>query len=981
MKRLSSIFTFLISVCILASCGNSAKFEIKTQKDANGFSYKAVSNDPAKARIYTLDNGLTVYLSVNKDEPRIQTYIPVKAGSTYDPSETTGLAHYLEHMMFKGSSKFGTKDWSKESKLLVKISDLYEMHKAATTKEEKTKIYAQIDSVSQEASKYAIANEYDKLCSIIGAKGTNAYTSTEKTVYVNNIPANELEKWLKIESERFSTLVLRLFHTEIEAVFEEFNMSQDNDGRKAYNTLLAGLWPNHKYGQQTTLGKGEHLKNPSMVNIHKYFDTYYVPNNMAICLSGDLNFENTIQLINKYWGAFKKSDVPANVGAKEVPIKEVKEYNVYGPNNEYVMFAYRFNGYASADRRMVTMVDMILSNSQAGLIDLNLNQEQKVLGAGCSPRFMKDYGMHNFSGSPRAGQTLEQVKDLILAQIEKVKKGDFPDWLIDAVVKDMQLSEIKKFEGNRRADAFVDAFTIGVNWNDYISFTNSLKSITKEEIVKFANDNYKNNYVVVYKRKGVNKDVMKVDKPKITPVQINRTDRSDFVTSIVNEKAAALAPEFIDFKAKIKTEELQKGLKVDYIKNEDNELFKLYYIFDMGKRNSKELALAVNYAKYLGTDKYTPAALQEELYKNGLSFNVRTGGEYSSISITGLKASFEKGVEMLEHIMANLKSDDIAYRNYVSGILKSRSNTLLNKSAIMWSGLYNYGKYGAVNPNTDILSEKELKAINPADLTKIIAGMTSYKHKIFYYGQDNMATVKSVLKKHHTVPAELKDVPARKVYAEKAIDKNIVYFVNYEMVQANVMMMAKKNKFDKDQLPEIKLFNEYFGGGMGSVVFQEIRESQALAYSAWSSFSTPSKKENSNYILGSVSTQIDKLKLATDGLLKLLSDMPHDQKAFDNARTAIQKKIESERITKDMIYWTLDSNLDKGIDYDYRKGVYDLAKKATFADLDKFFDNNVKNSKYVFLVVGNRKLVNMKTLNELGTVKELSLEDIFGYSK
>ena len=981
MKRLSSILALFLVLCIATSCSMDTKYSVKEQKDANGFVYKTVVGDPLKARIYTLDNGLTVYMSVNKNEPRIQTFIPVRAGSTYDPSETTGLAHYLEHMMFKGSSKFGTKDWSKESKLLEKISDLYEKHKATTDKAEKKKIYAEIDKVSQEAAKYAIANEYDKLLAVIGAKGSNAWTSSEETVYVSDIPANELEKWLQIESERFSKLVLRIFHTEIEAVYEEFNMSQDNDGRKAYNTLLSALWPTHKYGQQTTLGKGEHLKNPSMVNIHKYFDTYYVPNNMAICLSGDIDFEKTIQLVNKYWGGFKRSDVPKNVGAVEKPITKVTEHTVVGPNDEYVMFAYRFDGFASEDRKMVTMIDMILSNSQAGLIDLDLNQQQKVLRAGCSTRFMKDYGMHNFSGKPRAGQTLEQVKNLILAEIEKVKKGDFPDWLIGAVVKDLQLSEIKTYEGNNRAREFVDAFVLGVDWNNYISFTDGLKDVTKAQIVKFANEHYKNNYAVVYKRKGVDKNIMKVDKPKITPVPINRTDRSEFLTNIINEKTEPLKPEFVDFKAKIKKDHLQEGLDIDYIKNEDNELFKLYYIFDMGKKHSKELALAVNYMQYLGTDKYTPAALQEELYKNGLTMRIRTGSDYSSISISGLNSSFDKGIELVEHVLANAQYDDIAYRNYVSGILKDRSNALMNKSAIMWSGLFNYSKYGAKNPNTDILTEKELKAVNPADLTKRVSEMTSYQHRIFYYGQEDLAKVKSTLKAHHKVPAKLKAIPAPVKYAEKAIDKNVVYFVDYDMVQANIMMVAKKNKFNKDQMPAISLFNEYFGGGMGSVVFQEIRESKALAYSAWSVFDTPSKKEKSNYILGYVATQVDKLKLATDGLLELLNNMPHDEKAFENARIAIQKKIESERITKDQIYWTYDSNKDLGIDTDYRKGVYDLAKKATFKDLDKFFNENVKDSNYAFLVVGNKKLVNMRTLKKLGKVKVLSLKDLFGYDK
>ena len=285
-----SILLFIGLATALISCGpNSVNKEDTTPAFV----------DPINAQIYTLDNGLKVYLSVNKDQPRVQTFIAVNTGSTNDPSDVTGLAHYLEHMVFKGTSNFATLDWEKEKVLLQEISDLYELHRAESDPDKKKVIYAKIDSVSGEAAKYAIPNEYDKMISGLGAKGTNAFTSMERTAYINDIPSTELEKWMKVESERFSELVLRLFHTELEAVYEEFNRGQDNDYRKAYAAMNEIMFTKHQYGTQTTIGEGEHLKNPSMVKIHEYFDTYYVPNNMAICLAGDFDPDVTLAMIKK----------------------------------------------------------------------------------------------------------------------------------------------------------------------------------------------------------------------------------------------------------------------------------------------------------------------------------------------------------------------------------------------------------------------------------------------------------------------------------------------------------------------------------------------------------------------------------------------------------------------------------------------------------------------------------------------------------
>ena len=437
-------YFFLVAIIssIFYSCSKGVEYKTLQKKDANGFTYEEVSNDPTGLRLYTLKNGLKVYLSKNSDEPKIQTYVAVRAGSVYDPADNTGLAHYLEHMLFKGSDKIASLNWEEEKKYLKQISDLYEEHKTEKDPVKKKTIYKKIDELSLKASRFAAANEYDKIVSSIGATGTNAHTWHEETVYQNKIPSNELGRWLKLESERFSNLVLRLFHTELEVVYEEFNRAQDNDRRLQHYALMDGLFPTHPYGQQSTIGKADHLKNPSMEAIHAYFNKFYIPNNMAVVLVGDLDFEKTIQAVNSYFGNFEKKELAETPRPKEKPIESPTEKEVFGPKNEAVSFGFRTPGISEKGKKYVQLADMILSNSIAGLIDLNLNQKQEVLYSGCYPYFFNDYGVHTFYGVPKTGQTLEEVKDLLLGEIEKLKKGEFDEWLIDAVVNDLKSSRI-----------------------------------------------------------------------------------------------------------------------------------------------------------------------------------------------------------------------------------------------------------------------------------------------------------------------------------------------------------------------------------------------------------------------------------------------------------------------------------------------------------------------------------------------------------
>lgn len=967
--------SILICGIILGSVFTHAQLKTVKKTDNKGYIYEIVENDPSNTRIYTLKNGLKIYLAQLKDEPRIQTHIAVKTGSNNDPEDNTGLAHYLEHMVFKGTSKIGTQNWTVEKPLIQQISDLYEQHKAEKDPAKKIEIYKKIDQVSQEASKYAVANEYDKLISSLGASGTNAHTSLEETIYHNNIPNNELEKWLKVEAERFDELVLRLFHTELEAVYEEFNRSQDNDGRLVFYKMMETLFPKSHYGTQTTIGTSEHLKNPSMVAIHNYFDKYYVASNMAVMLIGDFDFDTAVPMIDKYFGSYATKPAPKQYVAKEDPIKSIVTSEVFSPSSERVQFAYRFNGANSNDVKYVTLIDYILSNSTAGLIDLNINQQQKALGAGSGASFFRDLGMHSFSGTPKQGQSLEEVRDLILGQIENIKQGKFEDWMIEAVVNDLKKSRLQNWENSRALAAnLYKSFINETPWANVVGEYDELSKVTKKQLMDFAKKNYNDNYVIVYKRQGENKDLVRVSNPGITPIQLNRDAESQFYKDFMKMETKEIQPVFVDFKKELKESKI-KNTTFTSIKNNSNDLSSVYYILDMGSDHNKKLGLAINYLNYLGTSKYSPEALKKEFYKIGVEYNVNSGTDRSFVYLTGLQKNLPEGIKLFEHLLNDALADQQSYKEYVKTILKSRENSKKNKNAIAVA-LNNYAQYGENNRFRDIISEQELNTINPNELTQIIKEVLNYKHQIFYYGNDEAAT-KKTLEQYHNFGKGLA-YPQKKDYPQPVTDGK-VYFAPYDMVQAEINFIARDNKFDKNLLTSSGIFNEYFGGGLSSIVFQEIRESKSLAYSARANYANATKNDLYNYVRANIGTQANKLPQAVEAMNELMNNMPKAPNQFENSKQAALKQIATKRYTKSNIFFYWLSLQDRGLNYDINKDIYTQTSTLTLDQLNDFFNQHIKGQKYNVGLIGNKANLDWPSVQKLGQVKELTLEDLFNY--
>lgn len=976
MRNIPS-FIFKTAFIFLMALGLS--FQVQAQKS---YSYGTVSNDPMRTRIYKLDNGLTVYLTVYKEAPRVQTLIATRAGSKNDPADATGLAHYFEHMMFKGTSKIGTSDFSKEGPMIARIDSLFEVYRKIPLTETaaREKLYKVIDSLSTEASKFAIPNEYDKLISFIGATGTNAYTSLEQTVYVNDIPANQVENWLMIESERFSNPVLRLFHTELETIYEEKNMTLTNDDYKVYFAMLAGLFKNHTYGTQTVIGTTEHLKSPSMKRIREYFADYYVPNNMAICMSGDLDPDRTIALIDQYWGRIPAGTVKPFTFKPEEPITQPIVQDVVGPDAENVAIAFRLPGANSREADLLTVFDMILSNSMAGLIDLNLVQKQKVLSASSSPEIMKDYSIQSLSGKPKEGQSLEEVKDLLLQQVELIKAGDFPDWLIPAIITDLKLRDMKSLENNEsRASKFVDAFILDIPWDDYIGKTDRLASITKEQVVAFANANFNNNYMVVYKKTGKNEGIDKIKKPKITKIEINRDSKSEFLSMMETRTVADIEPVFIDYQNDIKHLKVNGSVPLHYVQNRENQTFDLYYVYELGSDHDLKLALAVEYLKYLGTSEFTPEAMKQEFFKLGCTYNVNVGDDEVWVNLSGLSENMPRALDLFENLLANPVENQEAMTNLVNDKLKKRADAKLNPQ-IIFGTLLMYGIFGENNRMTHMLSEAELKAITPLELLASLKGLNSWKHSILYYGSHTADQVASLMNAKHQAASTLNPAPAPALYTQLPTTANKVYQVNFDMKQAQILMLSQSDLYNPAMEPVITLYNQYFGGGMNSLVFQEMRESRALAYAAMSFYQNLlGKKDDHYYNISFIMTQTDKMKEAMDAFFELMNNMPLSEKAFDLAKSSWIQSTRSERITKADILFNYESARKLGLEKDLRRDIFNTLPNLTFEDVQKFQQQYVKGKFQTTLVLGNADLIDFKMLKKYGKVKKLKLEDIFGY--
>ena len=969
MNKIIKSSIYLVLLFVLASCGSKYKYE-------------TVPNDPMQARIYTLDNGLKVYMSVNKDEPMVQTYIAVKVGGKNDPAQNTGLAHYFEHLMFKGTEQFGTIDYQQEKLLLDQIEAEFERYGSKTDDAERRSIYKIIDSLSFEASKLAIPNEYDKLMAAIGSKGTNAYTSYDQTVYIENIPSNQVESWAKIQADRFENNVIRLFHTELETVYEEKNMSLTSDDEKSLNTMLSELFKNHPYGSQTILGTQEHLKNPSITKIKNYHDKWYVPNNIAICLAGDFDPDKMIKTIDNYFGAWKRNpDLKSLEFEPETPIEQPVVKEVYGLESPNVMIAWRAPKANDPQNETLNILQSIMTNGKAGLIDLNISQKQKLLYAGAMFYSLADYSVFILMGAPKEGQSLDQVRDILLAELDNLKKGNFNDELLSSIINNRKLSEMRRLESNSgRANMFVSSFVNDIPWERAVNQINYLSQVTKDGVVKLANELFtNNNYVEVRKIQQKDPNEIKISKPEITPIVTNRDSVSRFMLDIQAAAVVPIEPVFVNFSKDMSKLQAKSGLELLYKKNELNGIFNLSFIFDFGTNDNKMIGVATNYLSYLGTSSKSREEIQQKFYDLACNFSVSASSEKTYISVSGLAENMEEALKLAEEILADAQPNPNVLVELRRDILKDREDSKQNQSA-NFSVLQQYALYGANSPARNILSQKELNTLKDAQLIDVIKSLLTINHEILYYGPESEENIVNIINNNHNIASVLTNVEKGDRHKIQLTKGNNVLLAPYDAGQIYMMSVSNRGeKFDPELAPIIRLYNQYFGGGMNSIVFQEMREARGLAYSARAQLSSPSRLEDPYFMMTYIATQNDKMIDAITAFDDIINDMPVSENAFNIAKNSLIDNIRTTRVTKSSVLNRYLSMRELGLDYDINEKIFNGVQTITMEDLIAFQKKWVRDREYTIAVLGREKDLDIKSLGSHGTIKRLTTKEIFGY--
>ncbi|MBO4768152.1 MAG: insulinase family protein, partial [Bacteroidales bacterium] len=908
MKRY--IYTILLSLAAfgMVSCG--------------GYKYDQVKDDPTGARIYTLDNGLKVYMIVNKDKPRIDAQIAVKVGSKNDPRETTGLAHYFEHLMFKGTEQFGTQNYEVEKPMLDQIEQLFEVYRQTTDEAERKAIYHQIDSISYEASKISIPNEYDKLMASIGASGTNAYTSYDVTCYTENIPSNQIEIWAKIQADRFQNCVLRGFHTELETIYEEYNMYAAQDQTKEFNALFEGLFENHPYNTDV-IGLPSHLKNPSITNVKKYHDQWYVPNNMAVVMVGDFNPKKAIKIVDKYFGGMKPNEnLERPVFEPEKPITAPVVKTVRGNESPSVVLGWRFPGANSPEALMLNAVSSVLYNGKAGLIDLDVNQQQQTLGMMAGLEDMADYSAFLIMAEPKPGQTLDQVRDIALAEIEKVKKGEFDEDLLTATINNLKLQYMNMMESTRfMARIAVNSFINDVPWSDIVNEIDRLSEITKDDIVKFANENFGDNYVQVNKLQEKDPTDFKIAKPQITPIFTNRDTASQFLRDIqaAAAKVKPINPVFVDYAKDMSKLEAKSGIPVLYKQNVTNGTFQLNYIFETGSYADKMLPFACDYMGFLGTSDMTPEQVKKEFYRLACDYNVNCQGDRTTVRLSGLAENMEEAAALLEKLIADAQANPQALMMLKLNTLQERENAKHDQRSNS-SRLQNYGLYGPENPSRNILSNAELLALTDEQLLEKIHSIFNKEHKVTYYGPLTGTELVAAVNKLHNCPEQLEPVVEGDPFKYLITEENTVLFAPYDANQSIIYSLSSNGEpFDAAIVPSASMYNEYFGGGMNGIVFQEMREARGLAYGAGARYMTPSDLDHTVIFLDYIQTQNDKVIDALTAFEEIINNMPESETAFGIAKESMISNMRTARTVKAAVLNSYLNAEKLGLDYDINK--------------------------------------------------------------
>ena len=926
--------------------------------------------DPMAVTIHRLPNGLTVYLSPYHQEPRISAWIATRAGARHDASDSTGMAHYLEHMLFKGSADLGTSDFAREKPLLDKVSALYEKLFTAQDPAARQAIYKEIDGYNVQASTYIIPNELAQAYRQMGFKGLNAFTSTEQTVYICSFPANRAEAWAKMESNRFARPVFRSFQTEIETVYEEKNMSMDDPDSLIWEALDKAVWKGHPYGR-TVLGSVEHLKNPSLAKMYAFYNRNYIPNNMAIALSGDFDRKAMLELVTKYFGSWKPQDLPAPEASPIVKPKGVERVEVKAEAEEKVFMAWHTVPNGHPDWEALRVLDMVMDNSAAGLINLGLVQAQKVKSAGSFPNTMNEAGIWAMWAVPKKGQKLEEAEALLMDTLASLKAGRFTDADIQAVITNYEIGEKARLENNdSRVSYMASSFVEYEPWPVTVAGLDRLRRVAKADILRAAEKYLGPDSVVAYRRQG-KPELPKMEKPAFTKLDIKPARPSKFFSEVLALPAVPMEPRWVAAGRDYTVTEIPEGRLYAAV-NPVNDLFTLTWDFDRGSRHERTLCAALDLLELSGAGRLTAEEFKKELYGLGTSLSYGCSEQDSSVSITGLEKNLWRSLTLMRERFRDPNIAPDILKKMVDVAIGAHADNKKNPDYV-YHALAQFAERGRESTVLSELSDGELKALKEEGLRKVLRSFLDFKRRVAYVGSRPPGELARLVGEERSY----REPPARRPIRYMRTPGPKVFLAHRDMVQSQLGLFAPDEVFDPARAFDYQFFGSYMGGGMSAVIFQEMREARSLAYHA-SGGMAQGRKGDETRLWGYIATQADKTVEAAEVLRGLLQSPPFSEKRFAETAKGIEEGYRTSPIQFRSVPGAVMGWEDQGIAGDPRPERFARLLGYKMSDLAAFAAR-FKDRPMTAYILGNRERLDLKAVRGLGEFEEKSLEQIFPY--
>lgn len=927
---------------------------------------------------FELDNGLKVYLVEDHNRPTVYGSVVVKAGGKYDPKDATGMGHYLEHMLFKGTTWMGTSNYLSEKIVLERIDSLYEELGKLEDEKERAALQLKINEASVEAAQYAIPNEFTQLVQSIGGTGLNAFTTEEMIVYHNSFPPNQIDNWLKLYTDRFSDPVFRLFQSELETVYEEKNRASDNFGYQVFREYYRQFYKKHPYGQQDVLGETEHLRNPSLVKMKKYFDDFYVANNMALVLVGDFRTEEVMASIKASFGQLKQGDVPGIANYKEEEFKGREFVKKRLSPISIGIIGYRTVPHGHPDKAAIDVCSYLLSNSnQTGYID-QLMLDKELMAVGAELDVKNDYGgLHIFFVPKIIGQSLGKAEKKVSNSIEMLSSGQFTAQDLSIAIANLKKEFIERHENPfGRGYALATVFAADEKWQKHLRYVRDLDSLTYEKITEVAAKYFGKNRLVFYSKTGFPKKDKLPDPGYEAPIPKTGV-KSDYAKEF--ELTATQEPmrKFVHVGTDVQTTRINENLLLYYTPNPVNDIFSLDFEICKGSDKEAILDLVPGYLQLCGSMTTPSKELKRKLSEYGASYWVEDRGHSIQIHVTGFDQKIEQILREMSAFIFNPQMD-MEILDQVKNQIKAERKIESKDPQTLGGVLYEFAAYGERSGYVNRLDKKALKQLEIGDLDSAYKDAVKNMCSIRYAGRVKKEILQEKLRQHFGQDLA-KYEKIEKFEARKKVNPaatKILFMHNKKARQSQIYFYQNLGPEKTTEVAARKAFNRYFGGDMSSLVFQEIREFRSLAYAARAVAMDPLTEADDVILKGYVGSQADKTTTAVEVMMNLIGEMPAKKERVENVRKSLVNSISEgfpsfrQRNAK-LVSWHR-----RGFLGDPNKMALNTFLEMDYKLINDFYNEQVKDAPVIIAITGNKKHIDMDELEKWGEIEVVKLKDI-----